>query len=457
MSPPPFVHPSFAGLIGAAEEDITPPVGIYARNWGAAAGDTVTGIHRPLTATVLTLQESAETPPLVLAALDLGWWRSPEDEWRLRGALLEALSLDPARVMICLSHTHSGPSLSLADRDRPGGELIPRYVTQVRECLIRAARRALAARREAVLAWSYGRCSLAQVRDLPDPERPRLVCGFNPDGSPDDTLLVGRVTGEGGETVATLVNYACHPVTLAWENSLASPDYVGALRERVQRETGGAPCLFLQGASGELGPREQYVRDPEIADAHGREVAHAALSVLEGMLPHRTRLEYKGVVESGAPLGVWRRAPDEPPRVLKARCLPVSLPLQDLPSLAEIEARLERTEDRVLAERLRRKRGVRLAVGEGTESAMPLWTWRVGDAVLLGQKNEPYSAFQRALRARFPGRALAVTNLVNGTCGYLPPSDRYDHGVYQVWQSPFARGSLEILTRAAEQAILDLS
>ena len=32
------------------------------------------------------------------------------------------------------------------------------------------------------------------------------------------------------------MNYACHPTTLAWQNTLISPDYVGAC-EVIERET----------------------------------------------------------------------------------------------------------------------------------------------------------------------------------------------------------------------------
>jgi hypothetical protein len=56
-----------------------------------------------------------------------------------------------------------------------------------------------------------------------------------------------------------------------WENTVISPDYVGATREVVKRET-GAPCLFLQGASGELGPREGFVGDTAVTDKNGREL-----------------------------------------------------------------------------------------------------------------------------------------------------------------------------------------
>ena len=43
--------------------------------------------------------------------------------------------------------------------------------------------------------------------------------------------------GCGGRTLGTIVNYACHPTTLAWQNTLVSPDYVGALREVVEHST----------------------------------------------------------------------------------------------------------------------------------------------------------------------------------------------------------------------------
>ena len=103
------------------------------------------------------------------------------------------------------------------------------------------------------------------------------------------------VTGTDGTLLASVVNYACHPTTLAWDNTLISPDYIGALREVVERET-GAPCLFLQGASGELGPVEGFVGDPAVADCNGRQLAYAALSALTALPAAGTRFRYTGDV-----------------------------------------------------------------------------------------------------------------------------------------------------------------
>ena len=68
-----------------------------------------------------------------------------------------------------------------------------------------------------------------------DPATGRDICGLNLAEQADDTLLIGRVAGMDGKTRATIVNYACHPVSLGGGNRLLSPDYIGAMREVVER------------------------------------------------------------------------------------------------------------------------------------------------------------------------------------------------------------------------------
>lgn len=441
---PTFDQSAFTGLIGVAQEDITPPVGIYARNWGAATHEVAEGIHRPLMTTCATFQTTPDEPPLVLIGADLGWWRSSDDERFLRNGILKALALDESRLLFCLSHTHAGPSLSRDDATRSGGHLVEPYLQQIQEQTIRAIRTALAGAQPATLTWSYGTCDLAVNRDLPDREQDRYICGLNPDKSADNTLLVGRIADDQNRVLGTLVNYACHPTTLAWENRLISPDYIGAMREVVEQTT-HAPCLFLQGASGELSPREQYVGDVRIADTYGRQLGYAVLSTLEAVLPAQTRLSFVGVVESGAPLAIWQKTAYSPSTTLRAERVEVEFPLKPLPSLAEIEKEWQACDDNVLKERLWRKRGIRKTVGDGTVTKMPLWIWHLGDTVLVGQPNEAYSAFQQQLRSQLAPKAVAVMNIANGSTGYLPPADLYGHDLYPVWQTPFEKGSLELL------------
>jgi hypothetical protein len=312
-------------------------------------------------------------------------------------------------------------------------------------------------RTEATLTWDQGKCGLARDRSYFDGQCGRFLCGFNPADGADDTLVVGRVTGVDGKAVATLVNYACHPTTLAWENRLISPDFVGAMREIVESNFSAAPCLYLQGACGELAPREQYANNTEIADAQGRQLGYSALAVLEGMLPQRTRLEYDGPLESGAPLATWKRSALKPSGVLGAISSDVELRMKKIPTLEEIEEELKICTDRLAVERLRRERETRCVVGNGEVAHTPLWTWRVGDSFFVGYPDEAFSFLQTELRRRFAPRAVAVMNLANGGAGgYLPPESVYARDMYEVNQTPYEQGSLELLVESASRAMRQL-
>ena len=452
--------PSFAGLAAVARRDVTPPPGIRARNWGPATWDVADGVHRPLTLSVLALHAADEhgapaagERPLVLIEADLGWWRSVASEWELRSALLEALDLPAERLLFALSHTHAGPSTDLGDADLDGGSEIAGYRGTLLVAAVEAAREAIDDLRPATIEWTTGRCSLAAERELQ--RDGRALVGFNPAGDADDTLLIGRVTAADGDRapLGTLVNYACHPTTLAWQSRLISPDWPGAMRATVQEAT-GAPCLFLQGASGDLAPREQYVGDVEIADRHGRAVAHAVLAALDTLPPPGTALELRGVQESGAPLALWQAVPHAGSRALVAERREVTLDFRELPTLEQLEAEWAGIDPQSRGERLRRARALREGYVEGPTVQHPIWLWRIGDALLAAHPGEAFQWLQRTLRAELPEHPVLVANLANGPgFAYLPTQAAYDRGAYAAWQTPLEAGSLERLHAAMKEGL----
>ncbi len=443
--------------VGVARRDIDPPVGIRARNWGPADWNAAEGQHHEMALTALAFRGPDDTDdpddPLVLITADGTWWRRVADERGVRQAVLDATGLDASRVIISLSHTHAGPVLCAADAHLEGGELIPGYLEQFGATAAEAAMAALADLAPGRLEWARGRCSLAGNRELTLDGR--ALVAFAPDESADDTVMVGRITRD-GETIATIVNYACHPTTLAWQNRLISPDYVGAMRVLVEEQT-GAPVAFLQGASGELAPREQYTGDLAVADRHGRSLGHAVLAALDSLPVPGTTLELTGVVESGAPLGTWQATPIAADTALDVRSSTVELDLVDLPSLDELAEQWADIDPRSREERLLRAKNLREGYIEGPTVRHPVWVWRLGGAVLVAHPGEAYSHLQTSLRERFPDTAIAVANLSNGPgFVYLPSDDAYERGAYQAWQSPLAAGSLARLEQHAADLITDL-
>lgn len=446
-------EPAFQGLVGVGRRDVTPRVGIYSRNWGAATHDTAEGVHRPFFATALAIGADDGDPALVLLGLDQCTAGPAADEDDFVRTVTDAVGLLPEQLIVAQAHTHSSASIVQEQVSKPGGHLIAEYRTRLAKGAASACREAIESRRPAVITWATGHCDLARNRDYFD--RTRYVCGFNPDGPSDGTLLVGRVTDAAGVSIATIVNYACHPTTLGPLNRQLSPDFVGAAREVVEGETGGAPCLFLQGASGDLGPREGFTDDVAVADKNGRTLGWSTLATLSNLLPPATGLRYQGPLESGATLAIWQREAAEPSPVLHSSSLAVELPLKDRATIHRITDSWKTLDDRVRVEREERRRRA-LASLPGQSVTVPVRIWRIGDGLLVAQPNEAYSVFQRELRARAKARPVMVLSLAGGPSrGYLPPDATYDHeaDLYQVWQTPFRRGALETFIDVVGQAV----
>jgi hypothetical protein len=457
--------------------DITPPIGIYHRMWGAALHDRATGVHRPLEATLLWLQPNVPTSAAaqVVVALD-HCILDAHELLNIRQAIHAATNIACADILITLSHTHGAGWMSRSRSDLPGGELIGPYLDQLAVQLVELARAAQRCLTPASIVFAKGRCDLAAHRDYFDEQRQRFVCGYNPQGSADDTLLLARVSDLQGTTLATIVNYACHPTTLAWDNSLISPDWVGAMREVIEQTEGGL-CLFLQGASGDLGPREGFVGDLAVADRNGRQVGFAALSTLATLPPAGTQYRYTGPVISGTAIGTWCHEPLAAEDLQRKQCwyweqFTVDLPYRhDLPSLeqttAERDAWLaEEAQARKANDELR-LRDCRAQVEQRTRqlarlnSLVPgrcyplaLRLGLVGDAVWVFVPGELYQAFQIQLRQRFATHPVFVTTLTNDwQPGYIPPASTYGYEIYQEVIAATSPGCLELLIESTYRRI----
>ena len=455
---------------GFARADITPPVGIYHRMWGAALHDRATGVHRPLTATALWLQSLSGDGQQLVVGLDHCLLDGAEFA-RLREHISRVASIAVDDVLVSMSHTHGSAWMSRSRSHLPGGDLIGPYLDAMTDTCGRIAAEAAKSARPATILYGTARCSLAAHRDYWDANTRQFVCGFNPSGPADDTVLVARAIAGSGEVLGTIVNYACHPTTLAWENTLISPDYVGAMREVVERET-GAPCLFLQGSSGDLGPREGYVGDPAVADRNGRELGFAALSGLESLAAPGTYFEYAGPVVSGAVLGSWKHRPlSEEERAQDAAWqthrFAAPLPYRlELPTEEATRAELARweaeeataraakdlalvSECRARAEQMTRQLARLASLPPARSYPLPVRVSRLGDALWVFTAGELYQHFQTTLRAHFPGFAVVVATLTNDwQPGYVPAAQAYGYGIYQDVIAAVAPGSLEALTQA---------
>lgn len=233
-------------LAGAAKVDITPEPGL--RMWGYSTRTKgATGTLDPLMAKAVVLKLGETSVAIV--SLDLG--RTPEE------ALLEQLRERTAAVcgisnlFVTASHTHHAPTMEQYTGET--NDYPQQVIKHIEDIVVEAAGRL----EPVTLGVGHGTADYAHNRRHYLPDGRVAMQWRNAEREPtapvDKEYTVIRLDSAAGKPLAVLFHYACHPVVMGGDNYLYSADYVGATSGVVEAEF-GAPCLFLQGACGDINP-----------------------------------------------------------------------------------------------------------------------------------------------------------------------------------------------------------
>lgn len=291
------VQPASAGSLkaGASRVEITPPEGTPLSGYAARKGAPSTGVHDPLHARALVLDDGATQ--LAIVTVDL----IGTDPVLTRRVARQS-GFPAERLMICSSHTHSGPG---AFSQSPfaviaGGA----YKKDVQELLITSMADAI---KKAVANLQPARIGMGETE----------LKGFqrNRRGSPqvDPSLWVLRVDRADGAPLALLANLTAHGTVLEDENLEFSADWMGFFCARLEAELPGSVALYANGAEGDISPNiPAGTSGFEAAKAHGELGAQAALTLARS-------LEMRGETTLA-----FRTAPLETPNTLKAALLGAS-------------------------------------------------------------------------------------------------------------------------------------
>jgi neutral ceramidase len=272
---------------GAAKVDITPPTGHAMWGYAARHDQPCEGIRDPLRARALVLAVGKEQVALV--SLDLGRAPTRQSMARIRKRAKDEAGVD--HLFVVGSHTHHGPVIELDDWPKPEKSYVAELEKKIGDLIVAAAKELRPAR----LGVASKEVPFNRNRHSRREDRPV-----------DRELLVLAVRDLDGKPIATAVNFAAHPTMLDAQLRKFSADYPGALAELVEKET-GAPCLFLQGAAGDLSPNPDKGNTPEkFGQALGQEVLTLLRTIrcrdAEQLLVREEDLEFKCRVDLKNPL-----------------------------------------------------------------------------------------------------------------------------------------------------------
>lgn len=456
-------------LAGTGRSDITPAPGTPQGGWGAQTHQRGVGSDLPLYATALVLQDS-EKAAAIIDVDSIGF----DAAWTLR--ILDAVSaltrLPREHIRLSCTHTHSGPNTFRIPVITEGRDMIMEYLEALPLKISGAVWQAQRNLRPIRIGAAFGACEFNVNRRLRLPDG-RVVIGRNADGAVDRTVRVLRIDDKDERPVATIVHYACHPTTMAWQCQYATPDYPGMAKKVVEEQIGGT-CLFLQGATGDIGPKRGFTGDLGVYRKFGKllglEAAKLAVSI--ETLPRHERLT--GLQESGATIALYEDEVVEPESATFDVCSHfLQLPLKQFPApeIAEAEAA-------GLREQLNRLRSngteieIREATAKATQAGMradrALWyhgkthiDWqlqgiRLGSIALICIPGEPFTEISQEIVRRSPFPDTLFSGYSNGGFGYIPVRSAYPEGGYEVESSPFAPGAAELIIEESVRMLKEM-
>ena len=428
-------------LAGVARRIITPPKGIFLIGYGDRTKGNL-GVHDDLTATALILDDG--TKRLAIIALDiLTINESIVDRIRAR--------LAPTEVLLCCSHTHSGP-IAYADEKSPrrNREYIDSLVDNIVDAVKNSETNLLPAR----LEYSQGEASVGINRREKMPDG-HMEIGRNPEGARDKSVQVvsvlidhGRRKGDKEEArIANVVNYACHGTVLGPDNLLISADWIGVMREKVERELGGL-TLFLQGAAANINP-DMYWEDARAFEM----VKEQGLSVAEAVLAAASL----GSEEMrGTPLIIKRAEAWMPTECTVTTTRPPKNYAKPLLALAKLPGFMALLADPLLNQRYPWKSVIEAKDGFWS-APMRVNTVRIGDLALVTYAAETFTEIGMKVKAGSPAKHTLFASVSDGCISYLHTEESHAEGGYEVDVAPLAYRYPGRLQTGCENIALDIT
>lgn len=394
---PPLADAADTYRVGTAQVDITPSGPIRLNGFGFRRTESE-GVYHRIWARALAIEDESTEPTLLITVDVLG---IPDD---IRNELAQRFArkakLQPERLAITATHTHTGPMLKGANVTLFGVPIpkdhldrIDKYTKEFLDKLEQVGLDALKNRKSARLSYAIGKATFAKNR---------RTAG----GPVDHDLPVLFVhDAESGKVRAVYTSYACHCVTLS--HNKVGGDWAGFAAEAIQSAFPDSVALVSVGCGADSNPTSNVTGDKvEAAQLQGREIA-AEVKRLAGNF----------------------RAPVSGKLTTQIKTL--ELPLAALPTRPQWEEKAKRQDaighhaSETLA-KLDRNEAL------PTKIDYPIQTWAFGDSLAMAfLPGEVVVDYSLRLKKELDGQRLWVTAYANGAPCYIPSERILKEGGYE--------------------------
>jgi len=419
---------------GCGKTNITPPLGGLLIGSKGYVSDAVLD---ELYAKALVFGDGDQTVAIV--ATDLLYTPLEEITEPVRKIVKEKTGIPEENILVCATHTHSGPEVfkrsklapeKIVEMTEVDRSFVATLVGKIASAVLLAHsnmqpvkigaargqapkvvynRRPRDADGRVEMAFTLPAEMRATRKVVVDPDGLTRVTFAFPEGQTqrhfgpiDPAVRVLRVEDANGVLVGSLVNFGCHPVSIyPYLSTAISADYPAYATGVVERAEGGL-CLFTLGLAGNAVP---YHRGVVPRQQIGRAVGGEALKELQFL-----------ATRDGITLDAAK----------KELLLPAKKPSSD-------EAKESKRPERISTE---------------------LQVVRLGDIYILGLPGEILVEVGLEIQKRAGLDNLIIVSVCNDTVGYVCHSAAYDEGAYEPGSGTnLAKGAGEIMIEQALELI----
>ena len=420
---------------GCAKVNITPPLGIpLIGSYGKPSDDILDELY----AKALVFNDGSNT--LVIVSCDLLYTPLEEITGPVRKIITEKIGVPERNILVCATHTHSGPEVFTRSKfGQAGDESPPAIDRSYLDTLVKNIAGSVLIAHKEMQKVKIG-ASKGQAPEIVYNRRPRNNDGLvkmaftlppevratrkvvvDPGGDvrttfvlPDDKtewkfgpidpeVCVLRVENMDGDLLASLVNFGCHPVSIyPFLSTAVSADYPAYVSSVVEQMEGGL-CLFNLGLAGDAVPFDR------------------------GVLPRRQ---------------IGRAVGGEALRRLQFVTTKSDVTLSGLKMEVAFPAKLQVAE----------KSTGEAKIPEPVTSEIQVL--RLGDIYILGLPGEVLVEVGLAIKKRAGLENLFIVTVSNDAIGYVCHSAAYDEGGYEpAGATKLAKGAGEIMVEEALELV----
>jgi neutral ceramidase len=399
-------------------------------------------IHRRLTSRCVVMKQEDIIICLIandLMDVDPGIIQSVKDN------IVQRTRIYADSVLITSIHTHSAPEMEYGS-----SEANDRYIKLIIDKISENAVMVITDRndfKKAYVKSGIAECDINIARRDVKPENGGMAYRISdPDGLRDEEVGILQLTDDSGNQKVTIFNYACHPVTLGYDSNFVSTDFPGRAREVIEQKEGGM-AIFMNGATGDLNPREAHFADSAKTDMVGELLGKAVLSA------EMISMDDTDIKTLSRTIWVPFRDQVITKEHIAAEAKRKASDITEFFTWKEMLDRWEKKVYEMIDKNLVMK-----------SFPFKINIVKLGKTIIFFTQGELFVKYQLELKKRFPGYQVLCVAYVHGVGAYIPTADVFEKKgyetdqsyIYEVLPSPLSPEIEKIYLDGAVDAINDL-